>query len=73
MSWSKVKQSSRKPIGWWWHKIWCEFWYWFEQIIYSYFYHNHEIELFIPKWCTYYYHLNAMCKKYNINLYGEKI
>lgn len=26
MSWSKVKKGS-KPIGWWYHKVLCEFFY----------------------------------------------
>lgn len=72
MGWAKVKQPFCKPIGWWWHKLWCEFWYWFEQTIYNYFYHKHGIELSMSKWCTYYYHLKKMCDEYRFNLYGEK-
>ena len=27
MAWSKVTYKGRKPIGWWFNKIMCEFWY----------------------------------------------
>lgn len=26
--WSPVFEPKMKPIGWWWHKVWCEFFYW---------------------------------------------
>lgn len=28
MSWSKVNEPFDKPIGWWYYKIMCEFYYW---------------------------------------------
>lgn len=28
MSWSKVNKPFDKPIGWWYYKIMCEFYYW---------------------------------------------
>ena len=62
MSWAKVKQPLRKPIGWWWHKIFCELGYWF----YERGWHNNGMDI-------YYYHLNKMCKEYGFNLYGDKI
>lgn len=30
MSWSKIKTKNSLPLGWWYHKILCEFWYWKE-------------------------------------------
>ena len=63
----------KKPLMWWWHKIWAEFWYWFEQNVYHFFYFKYGIELPMLKWCSYYYHLNKMCDKYGINLYGEQV
>jgi len=57
MSWSKVTKG-KKPIGWWYHKIMCEFGW-------------------IIRRCDicrmYYKHLNKMCDKYKINLYGQHI
>ncbi len=29
MSWSKIENKEPKPIGWWYHKFLCEFWWWF--------------------------------------------
>lgn len=56
MSWSKITGDSKKPVGWWYHKVMCELsWHIFND----------------RKW--YYYHLDKMCDKYNIDLYGEKI
>jgi hypothetical protein len=57
MSWSKVEKG-HKPLGWWYHKIMCEMGW----LIRS-----------IDVWKMYYYHLNKMCDKYNINLYGKSI
>lgn len=50
-----------KPIGWWYHKILCEL--------------GWKIRNFpaLLGWRIYYKHLNKMCRKYNINLYGMKI
>ena len=31
MSWSKVKEPLKKPIGWWYHKILCELSYFIEK------------------------------------------
>jgi len=62
MAWSKVKKPFNKPIGWWKHKILCEFGYWKEQKFNS-----------IQGMGEYYYHLQQMCEKYGYNLYGERI
>ena len=59
--WAKTSKG-KKPLGWWYHKIMCEFgWFVFKKI-------NHN-------WGSdkYYYHLLKMCDKYKINLYGEKL
>lgn len=54
MAWSKITTKNQKPIGWWYNKILCEFYY----------SRNNDK--------MYYKHLNRMCDKYKINLYGEK-
>lgn len=46
------------PIGWWWHKIWCEVGYAIRKITRSE--------------RMYYNHLDQLCE-YGFNLYGEKI
>lgn len=56
MSWSKVNRG-KKPLGWWYAKIMCEFWY-------HYYGTSNR---------RYYYWLNLMCDKYKINLYGERL
>lgn len=61
MSWSRVKKG-RKPLGWWYHKIMAEFWYAMSDTKIGYF-----------KLHNYYKHIDVMCKKYRLNLYGEKI
>jgi len=61
MSWSKVRLPLRKPIGWWWHKVFCELGYWLYE------------KGNLGGMRTYYYHLSKMIKEYGINLYGEKI
>lgn len=58
MSWAKVQTKFKKPLGWWYHKIMCEIGWSIRNI------HN---------WSMYYNHLNKMCDKYKINLYGNKI
>lgn len=55
MNWSKVNKKTKKPIGWWYHKLMCEFWY-------NYFGTSNR---------RYYDHLEKMVKKYNLNLYGD--
>lgn len=62
MVWSKVNKPLRKPIGWWYHKILCEFGY--------YVYSTSKYRSF--GLTTYYAHLNKLCK-YGFNLYGDKI
>lgn len=57
--WSKVKTKSRKPIMWWVNKILCEIGWYLRRYD------------FFRDMC--YYHLNVMCKKYKINLYGESL
>lgn len=59
-NWSTVKKG-KKPIGWWFHKILCEGGILIALNVHSYLGNR-----------IYYYHLNVMCKKYKINLYGEK-
>lgn len=54
-SWSKV-QKGKKPIGWWYHKIMCEF--------------GWAIRKYNSSQSMYYKHLNKMCDKYHLNLYG---
>jgi hypothetical protein len=58
MAWSKVTYKGIKPIGWWFCKILCEAGWAIRRII--------KTERY------YYYWLNVMLKKYNINLYGKK-
>jgi len=60
MSWSKITTKTKKPIGWWYHKIMCEIGYWIEQNFAS-----------LNGMAMYYKHLNIMVGKYEINLYGE--
>ena len=60
MAWSKVNKPFKKPLGWWYHKIMCEFGYWWEKEANS-----------VTGMRIYYNHLNIMCNKYHINLYGE--
>jgi hypothetical protein len=55
MSWSKTNKG-RKPLGWWYHKIMCEFAYHFKGSSSN----------------MYYHHLLAMSTKYNLNLYGQE-
>lgn len=56
MAWSKVSHS-KKPIGWWYHKVMCEIGY----------------HVFGSSSDMYYSHLSVMCNQYKINLYGDKI
>jgi len=58
MGWSKVKSKKNLPLGWWYHKLMCEFGYLFNR----------------KSWGLrmYYRHLNKMCNKYKINLYGKE-
>lgn len=59
MSWSKITTKTKKPIGWWYHKIMCEVGWW-------------QKDLFAGiGYSRYYYHLNKMIEKYGLNLYGE--
>lgn len=57
MSWSKVKRG-KKPIGWWYHKVMCEFWWCLRNRIDSAegYYYKHLFKL----------------DKHRINLYGER-
>jgi len=60
MAWSKVSKRINKPLGWWFHKILCEF--------------GWSIRNYTSKgWDIYYSNLNTLCNKYNINLYGNLI
>jgi hypothetical protein len=59
MAWSKTAKT-KKPIGWWYHKVLCEFGYSLRNYTYW-------------GWSMYYKHLSKMCNKYKINLYGDKI
>ena len=60
MSWSKIQTKTKKPFGWWYHKIMCEIGYWVEQTFNS-----------VIGQRMYYKHLNKMCDKYRLNLYGQ--
>lgn len=57
MAWSKVTGNHKKPIGWWFHKILCEYGW---------------IVRKKDNYRTYYGHLNKMAK-YGFNLYGQPI
>jgi hypothetical protein len=57
MNWSKVNKG-KYPLGWWYHKVLCEFGWAIRNIIGTEKY--------------YYYHLHKLCK-YGYNLYGEPI
>lgn len=61
MSWSKVNKPLSKPVGWWYHKLLCEFGYLIEQ-------------KFKSTWGmkTYYHHLKKLCL-YGFNLYGQPL
>jgi len=60
MSWSKITTKTKKPIGWWYHKIMSEIgWYIYETFDSL---KGHRF---------YYKHLDKMVDKYQINLYGE--
>ena len=56
MGWSKVDKSFRKPLGWWYHKILCEFSWHFIDHDYWYYYHldkmikKYKINLYGEKW-----------------------
>lgn len=60
MSWSKLEDKSPKPLGWWYHKVMCEL---------GWKLRNKTIK----GWDIYYHHLNKMCDKYKINLYGKPL
>ena len=59
--WAKVSRG-KKPFGWWKHKFLCEVGYFLETNFNS----NYGRQM-------YYDNLNIMFRKYNMNLYGEKI
>jgi hypothetical protein len=63
MSWSKLEDKSKKPLGWWRHKVLCELGWAL----------RNNILLSNWAWSYYYKHLNLMCAKYGINVYGERI
>lgn len=50
-------KKTKKPLMWWYHKIMCEIGYCFYGSTSN----------------MYHVHLRAMCDKYKINLYGQKI
>lgn len=62
MSWSKLESKEPKPIGWWYHKILCEFGWWFRNNV------NYS-----KGDKLYYKHLKMMCDKYKINVYGTRL
>jgi len=51
-------KATKKPVMWYYHKAMCEIGWKLRNRF---------------GWHMYYYHLNIMCKKYRINLYGEFI
>lgn len=59
MGWSKVNSKTKKPFGWWYHKIMCEIGWCLRKTKIG--------------WKMYYDHLNIMCSKYKINIYGQRI
>ena len=58
MSWSKVEDKSKKPLGWWCLKIMCELGWAIRKVVWP------------AK--LYYSLLNSMENRYNINIYGRK-
>ncbi len=48
----------KKPLMWYYHKVMCEIGWKLRNRL---------------GWDMYYHHLNIMCKKYRINLYGQSI
>lgn len=61
MSWSRINTKGvKKPIGWWYHKLFCEFGFKL----------RNKTSF---GWKMYHHHLNRMCRDYRINLYGERI
>jgi len=67
MSWSKITGKGRKPLGWWYHKLMCEYWYWR--------YTNHDLYDYkaVRYVGRYHKHLNIMCDKYRLTLYAEQV
>ncbi len=59
-SWAKVSKG-KKPLGWWRYKFLCELGYFLEKNFNS----TYGMKM-------YYGNLNKMCRKYNLNLYGDK-
>jgi hypothetical protein len=55
-SWGKLKDRRPKPFGWWYHKVLAEIGWAFRDF----------------GWSMYYKHLNIMCDRYKINIYGEE-
>ena len=53
-------EEGKKPFGWWYHWLLCEA---------GWFLRN-RIDC---GWSMYYRHLNKMCDKYKITLYGRKL
>lgn len=43
MAWSKLRTKERLPIGWWYHKILCEFWYKVEKSGHRYYSHLNKM------------------------------
>lgn len=62
MSWSKITNKSKKPIGWWLYKLLAELSWFIRDKVH-----------FKKGDKLYRYALDVMCDKYKINLYGEEI
>lgn len=60
MGWSKLEAKEDKPLIWWYHKLMCELGFALRNKFRG------------ISWKLYYKHLNIMCKKYHINLYGRR-
>jgi hypothetical protein len=58
MSWSKVNKPLSKPLGWWYHKIFCEI--------------GWALRWLLKSYKMYYHHLDKLCL-YGFNLYGEPL
>lgn len=62
MSWSKITGKGKKPLGWWYNKLMCEYWYW-----------KYESSFSLTTAKNYNKYLAKMCDNYKLSLYGEKL
>jgi len=60
-----INKKRWRPLGWWFHRALCAIGWQFRHV---------KVEsVACAAWRMYHKHLNAMCDKYGINLYGEPI